>query len=206
MSNRIVRVLGGGGHAKVLIRTLLDLEYRILEIRDDNSSAWGKALFGVPIVGPIAECPADAPAVIAVGDNISRAKIAASLKLDWQTVVHPRAFVDRTVRLGAGTVVFANATIQPDTSVGNHVIVNTAASIDHDGSLGNYCHVAPGVHLCGNVKLGEGVLLGVGTVAAPGVSVGPWTVVGAGSAVLADLPSRCRAWGTPATIQGEIQI
>lgn len=205
MNSRVVRVLGAGGHAKVLVRTLQDLGYRILEIRDDRSSSWGQSLFGVPIVGPIAECPADVPVVIAIGDNLSRARIAAEMKLEWETVVHPRAFVDQTVRLGAGTVVFANAAIQPDTTIGNHVIVNTAASIDHDGSLGDYCHIAPGVHLCGNVQLGEGVLVGVGTAAAPGIRVGEWSVIGAGSTVIRDLPPHCRAWGTPATHQGDLR-
>ncbi|MFO1022645.1 MAG: NeuD/PglB/VioB family sugar acetyltransferase [Planctomycetales bacterium] len=170
----------------------------MLEVRDDNETSWGKTLCGVPIAGPIGDAAEDLPAVIAIGDNAVRMRIAKELDLEWKAVVHPRAFVDSTAKVGPGTVVFANGAVQADAIIGAAGIVNTSSSIDHDCRLGPFCHVAPGVHLCGNVTLGEGVLMGVGSVAVPGVQVGEWSVVGAGSAVIRDLPAGCTAWGVPA--------
>jgi acetyltransferase-like isoleucine patch superfamily enzyme len=95
-------------------------------------------------------------------------------------------------------VVFAGAVIQPDAALGGHVIVNTAASIDHDCALGDFVHIAPGVHLAGNVRLDTGVFLGIGTVAIPGIHVGAWTTVGAGATVIRDLRAGITAIGTPA--------
>ncbi|MGQ9574466.1 MAG: acetyltransferase [Thermoguttaceae bacterium] len=203
-SAKNVYVIGAGGHGKVVVRLLEDLGHRVAAVFDDDPSRWGELLGGVSVIGPVArlaEHPS-LPAVIAVGDNAARRRIAQRWPLEWITAVHPRAFVDRTARLGPGTVVLAGAVIQPDARIGQHVIVNTAASIDHDCLIGDYAHVAPGVHLAGGVTIEEGVLMGIGSVAIPGVTIGSGTTVGAGAAVVGNLPQRVVAVGVPAAVQG----
>ena len=197
-----IHIIGGGGHAKVVVRTLLDLGYTIAAIFDDDPQTWGRKLLGIPIVGPIdriRSCPR-LPAIIAIGAIPVRLALAARLDLPWLTVVDRHAHVDPTVRLGQGTVVMRGAVIQPDASLGDHVIVNTAASIDHDCTLENYVHIGPGVHLAGGVTVGEAVLMGIGSVAIPGVRIGAGTTVGAGAAVVGDLPARVLAVGVPAKV------
>lgn len=194
-------VIGGGGHAKVVISTLQAAGHQVSAIFDDNARKWGSEIFGVRVRGPIAEAnDAQAPlGIIGIGDNALRRKLAQRLdKVRWATAIHPTAYVDRSVQLQPGTVVFAGAVIQPDAMLGHHVIVNTGASVDHDCAIGDFVHLAPGVHLAGNVRIEEGALLGIGTSVIPGRRIGSWTTVGAGAAVVGDLPPGVVARGVPA--------
>jgi sugar O-acyltransferase (sialic acid O-acetyltransferase NeuD family) len=201
MSERRVCVVGAGGHAKVVISTLLAAGHHPAAVFDDDEAKWGGTVLGIPVLGgpDLMRGEPDLVGVLGVGDNRARKALAARLDcVAWMSVVHPFAFVDTRVRLGAGTVVFAGAVIQPDTEIGAHCIVNTGASVDHDCRLGDFVHVAPGVHFGGNVIAGEGAFLGVGVSVAPGRSIGPWAIVGAGATVLRNIPPGSTAVGTPA--------
>lgn len=192
-------VVGAGGHAKVVVGMLHALGVAVEAAFDDRAELWGKALLGVPIRGPISDLRGvRQKGVLGIGGNAARKKIGEGLTLDWQSFVHPRAWVDPSAVIGPGTVVFAGAMIQPEARIGAHVIVNTSASIDHDCVIGDFAHLCPGTHLAGNVTIGEGTMLGTGASAIPGVKVGAWSVVGAGGAVVRDLPSNVVAFGVPA--------
>lgn len=197
-----VAVIGAGGHAKVVIATLRAAGVAVAAAFDDDAERHGTELLGVPVRGPAAAAAGLGcrRAVLAVGDNRARRRLAAALGagLEWVTVVHPRAWVDPDARLGAGTVVFAGAVVQPGAEIGAHAIVNTAASIDHDCRVGDFAHLGPGCRLCGGVTVGEGALAGVGCAVAPGLTIGAWAVVGAGAAVVRDLPAATTAAGVPA--------
>lgn len=196
MTNSIA-IVGAGGHAKVVAGLLRALAIPVRGFFDDDPAKRGTTVLGLPVVA-ISELDEGAPAVLAVGSNRAREQLANRLHCAWTTLVHPRAWVDPTAQLGEGTVVFAGAMIQPDVVVGRHVIVNTAASIDHDSVLGDYVHVAPGVHLAGNVVVDVGAFLGVGSSAIPGRRVGAWSTVGAGGAVVRDIEAGVVAVGVPA--------
>lgn len=194
-----IAVIGAGGHAKVVVSTLRAAGYAEIELYDDRESLWGTTVLGATIVGsPNMLRGTGRAAVIAIGSNEVRKRIAQDLALSWISVVHPRAWVHESVVVGAGTVVFAGAVVQPDTQLGAHVIINTGASVDHDCRIGDFVHVAPGVHLCGGVSVGEGALLGVASAARPCVQVGPWATVGAGAVCVSNVPERATALGVPA--------
>lgn len=191
-------VIGAGGYAKVVISTLRTNDCSIGAVFDDDSSLWGTELLGVPVRGPIAMAQSEFElGIIAIGDNAARKRIARRLNLHWLTLVHSAAWVDPDAKLGTGTVVFAGAVIQPSGVVGEHVIVNTSASVDHDCVVKDFCHIAPGVHLGGNVQIDEGAFLGIGSSVIPGRKVGAWTTVGAGAVVVRDLPECVVAYGVP---------
>ncbi len=197
---REVCVIGGGGHAKVVIRTLQESGFSVEAVFDDSPQKWGTSVFGVPVVGPVSEIGrrGRVPAVIAVGDNPTRHAMARQLDLEWIRVVHPRAVVDSTARIGRGTVVFAGAVIQPDAVLGEHVIVNTGASIDHDCRIADFVHIAPGAHLAGKVSVGEGALVGTGAAVIHCRQIGAWSTIGAGAVVVKDIPAQTVATGVPA--------
>lgn len=198
--DRRVAVVGAGGHAKVVISTLDAAGFEVVAVYDDDPARHGDTVLGVPIRGHVGDLAREdvLPAVIAIGDNHVRRRIAERLAWPWVSVVHPSAVVHASVRLGPGTVVMAGAVIQPDARLGRHAIVNTAATVDHDCRLGDFVHVAPGAHLAGSVALGDEVLLGIGAVVTPGRRIGAGTVVGAGAAVVCDMPSGVVARGVPA--------
>jgi sugar O-acyltransferase (sialic acid O-acetyltransferase NeuD family) len=197
-----VHVLGAGGHAKVVARMLLELGHQVLALFDNDPAKWNSTVLGIAVRGPlerVIDSPS-IPAVIAIGDNAARRRVAQALPCRWLTVVHPRAFVDTTVRLGPGSVILPGAVIQVDSSVGAHVIVNTCASVDHDNVLGDYVHVGPGSRLAGGAKVAEGAFLGTGVVVNPRISVGAWSTVGSGAVVVRDLPDHVVAMGVPARV------
>jgi sugar O-acyltransferase (sialic acid O-acetyltransferase NeuD family) len=197
--NDSVIVIGAGGHGKVVVSTLLAAGVDVVGVFDDDEKKWGSEILGVPVTGPLAGAEGHGHlAVLGIGNNEARQRLADQLGIGWATAVHPNAWIHPSVRLGEGSVVFAGAVIQPDAILGKHVIVNTGALIDHDCEVGDYAHVAPGVQLAGGVRLGEGAFLGIGCSAIPGVRVGAWTTVGAGAAVVSDLPSGVMAVGVPA--------
>ena len=193
-------IVGAGGHAKVVLAAARAAGFEVAALADDDTSRHGSQVLGTEVVGLAGPVLADpgALAVLAIGDNATRARLGAAANCRFATIVHPSAVVEEDVELGAGTVVFAGAAIQPGTRLGAHCIVNTAASIDHDCVLGAAVHVAPGTRLGGDVTLADGVFLGIGAVVAPGLTVAERTVVGAGAAVIQDLPGNVTAVGVPA--------
>ena len=195
-----VLVVGAGGHAKVVIATLQALGETVAGCVDDDPAAVGRRVLGVPVTGAVdAVATHQGGAVLAIGSNAARARLAAAFPdADWRTVVHPAAHVHLSVSLGRGTVVLAGAILQPDVEVGAYAILNTASTVDHDGRIGDFVHLAPGVHLSGGVIVEEGGFMGVGACAIPGVRIGAWGTVGAGGVVVRDLPPNVTSVGIPA--------
>jgi sugar O-acyltransferase (sialic acid O-acetyltransferase NeuD family) len=195
-----ILLIGGGGHAKVIIGTLRAAGLDAAAVFDDNPARWGSSVLGTPVLGPVASIP-DHPfrrGIVAIGDNRVRRTLAETVSLEWFTAVHPAAVVDPSVRIGAGTVVFAGAILQPEAVVGDHAVINTGVIIEHDCVVGSFAQVASGGCLAGGVRIGEGAMLGVGVSVIPGVRIGAWTTVGAGSVVVRDQPDGVVAYGVPA--------
>lgn len=195
-----VLVIGAGGHARVAIATLKAVESDVASAHDDDPGKWDSVLSGVPVVGPVSRLRGtkNRSALIAVGDNSTRQRLAGDLQFDWITVVHPAAHVDPMAQIGRGSLVCAGATIQAGAVVGEHAIVNTNATVDHDARIGDFAHLGPGAVVTGGVRIGIGAFLGAGAVVTPGVSVGRGAIAGAGSVVLDDVPAEFTVVGAPA--------
>ncbi len=201
--SRSVVVIGAGGHARVVIATLQAAGHTVQAVYDDNPAVWGTEILGVRVHGTtdLLAASESVEAVIAIGDNAARLRIARRLQnLKWLTVVHPHAWVHSSVQMGAGTVVFAGAVIQPEARIGEHVIINTGATVDHECTVQDFAHIAPGAHLAGRVIVEEGAFIGMGSNVIQTLRVGAWTTVGAGAVVIRDLPAYVTAVGVPARI------
>lgn len=145
-----VRVIGDGGHAKVIrdMPILTNDAYTFIAI-GDNATRKRIAL----------EHEGMRPAAL------------------FGFLIHPSAQVSTSARIGPGTVVMAYAIIAADAVVGKHCIINHGATVDHDCIIGDYAHIAPGAHLCGNVEVGEGALVGVGVGVPPCTKIPAWSLV-----------------------------
>ncbi len=199
---RPVVLIGGGGHAKVIL-DIAGLTGRtvagILSANSDN-------------VLPIADLGSDdrlrEPAfvaahdfLIAVGNPQTRRRIATTLAehgARLTTMIHPATTVATDVVIGGGTALAAGAIVNPGTVIGQHCILNTAASVDHDCEIADGVLIGPGARLCGGVECREGVLIGAGAVVTEGHVVGTGAVVGAGATVVSDIPPGVTVVGTPA--------
>jgi sugar O-acyltransferase (sialic acid O-acetyltransferase NeuD family) len=189
-------LIGAGGHAKVIIEIIEQMDGTISFINDPASSV--HELHGYPVT---TELPgADAGVVIAVGNNYTRRNIASGMKNTFATAIHPKANLSSRCTVGKGTVVMAGATINSDTQIGEHCIINTNASIDHDCRIGNFVHISPGASLAGNVTVEEGTHVGIGASVIPGIHIGKWTTIGAGAAIVNDVPDHAVVVGVPGKI------
>ena len=204
---RRIVVIGGGGHAKVVLDVLqaagcdvvgfCDPSRRVGEsigtarcIGDDD------ALSGILASGVKS-------AIVALGDNTLRDRVARQItELGFELVnaVHPSAQISPSVTLGRGIAIMPGVVINADSIIGDNAIINTSASIDHDCKIGSSAHIAPGAHLSGYVIAGERVLIGVGCSIGRGktLNIGDDAIIGTGSVVVHDVPPHSVVAGNPA--------
>lgn len=193
-----MKILGVGGHAKVVIEAAIKSGNIISSVFDDDTSTHGSDFEGYKVKGSI-NSTLQGQAIIAIGNNEVRKTISNKLSnVKWKSVIHPTAVISEDIEIGEGTVVMAGVIIQPGSSIGRHCIINTGTCIDHDCKIGDFTHIAPNCGIAGGVTIGEGTFIGIGTSITQYLKIGEWTTVGAGSVVIKDLPSNCTAVGVPA--------
>ena len=188
-------ILGGGGHASVLIDIIKANKIaRPYAILDNDSSRWGGDLLGVPILGDddlLSELTTKGIRYFLVGlgstdDNKPRRRLyelGLSHRLKPLTVKAPNAFCSPYAQVGPGCQLLPAAVVNARADIGENVIINSGAIIEHDCILGNHVHVATGARLASTVRVGTGAHIGVGATVRQLISIGEGAVVGAGAAV-----------------------
>jgi len=177
-------LIGGSGHAKVVIDCIRASGGEVAGILDDGIEAGAKVM-EVPVLGKTAEYESynAHKFVIAIGNNAVRAKIAQRMDVGWGTVIHPSAVISPYAEIGAGTVVMPGAVINAGAVVGNHCIINTGAVVEHDNWIDDYAHVSVGAKLAGTVHIGKRTWIGIGAVVINDTSVCADCMIGAGGVV-----------------------
>jgi sugar O-acyltransferase (sialic acid O-acetyltransferase NeuD family) len=200
-------IFGGGGHAKSVIEAVRKTgAFEIPGILDSNPNLRDHTVRGVAVVDDLTRDTVTRHqvrhAVIAIGDNRTRERIAGDLHefVTWPAVIDPRAIMISEFMPGEGTVVVAGSIVQPDARIGRHAILGTACTIAHDCTIGDYAHIGPGCDLGGEVEIGEGTLVGIGATVMRGRRVGKWSIIGAGAVVVEDIPDNSVAIGVPAKV------
>lgn len=198
MSENVI-VIGGGGHAKVVIDCIQSAEDTVVGVLDDNLNV-GSAVCGVPVIGKVEDYVnyADMRFVIAIGSNAVRRRIAENIDVKWHTAVHPRAVVSRYAQIGCGTVVMPNAVINSGARVGRHCIINTGAVVEHDDKIEDYIHISPSASLGGGVRVGSMTHIGIGATVKNNVSICDDCTVGAGAVVVKNITESGVYVGIPA--------
>ena len=196
-------ILGGGGHAKIVIDAARTQLVDIVALYDDNPMLHQTSILGIPVLGKLDDANRQKDSVsahVAIGSNAARKLVAEKINCHWTTIHHSRACVSSQAIIGKGCFVGALAVVQVDATVGNHVIINTAAIVEHDAHIGSYVHIGPGACLAGNVSVGEGTLIGSHATVLPGIQMGSWCVVGAGAVVTRNILDGQRVAGVPAKL------
>jgi sugar O-acyltransferase (sialic acid O-acetyltransferase NeuD family) len=204
-------IIGSSGHAKVIIDIVqqegkYNVAGLLYRLRD-----FGEKTLGYPVLGKEEELPelikthALKGAIVAIGDNFVRSKVAARIKeicpdLPFVSAIHPKASIAMEVSIGEGTVVMAGVSINPCSSVGRFCILNSNSSLDHDSILEDFASLAPGATTGGNCRIGQYSAVGIGAVLIHGIHVGEHTVIGAGSLVTKSIESFVVAYKTPAKV------
>lgn len=191
MSNTLL-ILGAGGHGKAVAETALlsGVWQRVLFV-DDRWPELQES-FGLPVVSDVAGLAqlvtSVQGAIVAVGNNQMREQWCAVIEqvgIELVSVVHPRAYVSRSVTLGAGTAIMASAVVGVDAQVGRAAIINANATLDHDAVLGDFGHLGVGVQIAGGVRVGARAWLQAGCSAGYNVVVPEAENVPAGTALRA---------------------
>ncbi len=203
-----VVVIGGGGHARVVISLLKKIkDYHVLGYvaQEDNGDILGVSYLGSDqkLETIIKENPRCA-AVIGVGKidlEDKRMAIKAKLELlkfDLPAIVSPFAIINENIFLGEGVVIMDGVVIQTGARIGNCALVNTGCCVDHDCVIGDNVHLAPGVSLSGGVEIGDNSLIGTGSSVVQYKKIGKDCLIGVGSAVVDDCVSSGTYVGVPA--------
>ncbi len=192
-------MIGAGGHCRVVVSAARAAGLDPWRILDDQESAWGATILGVPVDGGLSLLEPGQAAHIAIGANSVRRRIAeARPDIAWTSVVHPASWVCSSAQIGAGALVCAGAVVQPEAVLGRHVIVNTCASIDHECVLEDYSQAAPGAALGGRVILKEEAYAGIGSSIHQGSELGAGATLGGGAFLKGRIPPS-EVWvGVPA--------
>lgn len=206
--NKKILMIGGGGHCKSVLDSLLQLnQYSEIGIID-KSEYIGKCVLGIPIIG----CDDDLPklyesgygyafvTVGSIGETYLRIKLFNFLEkigfeipdvIDSSSVISQHAIIEKGVFIGK------NAVVNAGTSIGKGTIINTSSIIEHDCAIGDFVHISPGTVLCGEVQIGANSHIGANSVIKQCVNIGSNTTIGAGSVALNDVGSYVIAYGNP---------
>ena len=214
MINRPVIIIGAGGHARVLLDTLLSASYSVIGLTDihPNKLLNPHLFFNIPLLGPdetIFHYPPDTIYLInglgmIPGPNFHhRRQIYQQFKACGYTfpaVVHPSAVLAANVDINDGVQIMAGSVIQTGAVIGENTIVNTRVTIDHDAVIGSHVHLAPGTTISGGVIIGCDTFVGAGSTIIQGINIAEHCIVGAGSVVNRNVPEGARVMGVPARI------
>ena len=203
-------VIGGGGHARVLVDILLTGGTVELEgILDADPATAGTDMYGVPFLGDDGMLGSMKERGVgffvvglgAVANNGPRRRLfelGVSAGLAPLQVIHPGAVISARATLEEGCQIFPSAVINASACIGRNAIINSASVVEHDCRIGDNAHVATGAVLASGVNIGPGAHVGAGATVKQLVSIGEDAVVGAGAVVIRDVPAGVTVAGVPA--------
>ncbi len=208
MENNII-IVGGGGHARVLIDLIRAAgQYDIVGVTDTSLQA-GTIISGVPVLGDDSVLvnifskgvQYGAVGVGSVKDNTLRRHLFNRLEaigFSIPILCHPSACITSEVKLERGSQIMARAVVGTRSSIGMNTIVNTSVVIEHDCQIGDHVHIASGSVLSGGVIVEDEAFIGAGSVVIQRLRIGRKSIVAAGAVVIRDVPNRSMVKGVPA--------
>jgi len=171
--------------------------------RPDAGDVYGYRVLGTPEAVATAMAGQQVGFHCAIGDNSSRAAVAARLDaLGWSaaTLVHPSVICARDVTIGKGVYIGALSILSPLCQVGDHVLINQRVAVGHHSKIGSYAQLCPGSQINGGCQIGEGALIGSNASICPTGKVGRYAVVAANSMVLRSVGDHKSVIGVPARV------
>lgn len=196
-------VVGGGGHAKVVISILKKIgKYKIIGYTDIKNQG---PILGIEHIGTDEEIIHYNVSMAAIGIGVlENFKIRYRIVNNYikkgfkfPSILSPHAIINEGVSIGEGTVLMDGVIINSGTSIGNFSIINTGSSIDHDCKIGDFVHIAPGVTLSGGVQIGSNSLIGIGSIVVQYKTIAENCIIGAGTVITNDCIESGKYIGIP---------
>ncbi|MEY8199470.1 MAG: acetyltransferase [Colwellia sp.] len=191
-------IIGAGGHAKVVLDTLIEQDQAEVLLYDSSQELDGSQLLDCRI-NLLGNLLLEDYFHIAIGSNHVRLKFYEKFKNDstFLKIESTSAIVSHFANIGVGVYIAAGSVIGCETEIGLGSIINHGAVVDHDCKIGRFCHIAPNATLLGNVEIGEQVFIGAGSIVLPGVFIASHTIIGAGAVVTSDVLEAGTIVGVP---------
>jgi len=199
LNKKPVVLIGGGGHASVLMDILLSEKREVIAVVSPNDISGRNIFKGAKILHSDDEIfqfsHNDIELVNGIGmvprstlrKNITETYLRHGYR--FSNVIAKNASVASNVLLREGVQILSGAIVNPGAVIGSHSIINTRAVIEHDCLLGDHCFIGPGAVLCGQVKTGESVFVGAGSIIIPSMMLHNNSMVGAGAILVQSLDS-----------------
>jgi sugar O-acyltransferase (sialic acid O-acetyltransferase NeuD family) len=206
--NKKILLIGGGGHCKSVLDSLLQtnqyLEIGIIDKKENIE----KKILGISFIG----CDDDLHklyqdgyhyafvTVGSIGDpkiRIKLFKVLEEIGFQIPNIIDMTAIVSDNTNLDKGIFVGKNVVINAGSSIRRGAIINTASIIEHDCIIGENSHIAPGAVLCGQVEVGANTHIGARSVIIQQVKIGSNSIIGMGSVVLKGIEDNILAYGNP---------
>ncbi|RRV29807.1 acyltransferase [Pseudomonas sp. o96-267] len=131
----------------------------------------------------------------------------------------------RELGFGEGTSIYDSSIVFGNVTVGEHTWIGPFTILDGSGGeleIGSHCSISAGVQIYTHdtverslsggkapiitapTKIGSNCYIGPNTIITKGVTIGDGVIIGANSLVLRDIPSYCKAWGSPCRIVSKV--
>jgi sugar O-acyltransferase (sialic acid O-acetyltransferase NeuD family) len=196
MSSKIL-LIGGGGHAKVLINILnnqnlivdaivspeidqnFDLFKNIKHLKSD-SEVFKFDPKDVLLVNGLGSVPSN---------SVRNSIFEKFCKKSYQflTIKSESSIVSNFCHLGMGVQIMPGAIINAGARIEDNTIINSGVIIEHDCIIGKSNHIAPGAVICGQACTKENVHVGTGASVIQGITIGENAVIAAGTSVVRDV-------------------
>ncbi|MCA9278376.1 MAG: acetyltransferase [Phycisphaeraceae bacterium] len=197
-------IIGGGGHAVVVLEAAKLNAVRVFGFYDDDPTApLNHGELSASWLGTMHDVASAAGQsyILGVGDIALRQTLMRQLdriSIMPTTIIHPSAQVAHSAIIEPGVYVGPQCVVHARARVDAHAIINSGAIIEHDCEIGVNTHIGPRACIGGGVHVGDNTLIGLGASIIPGISVGSDCTIGAGAVVIRDVPVGSTVVGVPA--------
>lgn len=206
MNNRKLVLIGGGGHCKSVLDSVLRMGIYDDIVITDPDIRKGTRIAGYEVVGGDGELEGlfqrgFTEAFVTVGSIRStdlRRRLfehAGKLGFDMPNIIDPSAVLAGSLRMGLGIFIGKHAVVNAEAEIGDGAILNSATVVEHECRIGAFTHIAVGALICGQTRIDEDVLIGAGSTVIQGLHIGAYAIVGAGSTVLRDVEAHKTVYG-----------
>jgi len=200
-------IVGASGFGRELLQMIKDInkvesKWIIKGFIDDDLTALENYECDYKILGKISEWQPSENEVFALGiaNPVTKEKIANSLlsrNAVFESIIHPRAFIDSFNKVGIGIVMYPGSRIGVNAVVGDYVTL-LSSGIGHDACVGDFTTISSYCGISGKVKIGKKVFISSHCVIIPSKKIGDNAFIGAGSIVINNVKPGAKVFGNPA--------
>lgn len=203
-----ILLVGGGGHCKSILDSLLELnEYAEIAIIDKSENV-GSEIYGVPIIGDDSDLEAlfhkgYTYAFVSLGSmgnpklRIKLFDMLINIGFTIPSIIDKTAIVSKMSEVEYGTFIGKGAVVNTNVNIKKGSIINTRAVVEHDCNVGEFVHIAPNSTVCGGVIIGDYSHIGANSVIRQQIVIGKNITVGVGSVVVKNICDNVVGFGCP---------